>query len=186
MSTISSTSLSQFFQSIAASAGSQASAPSSPVDATAADPSNSASVASTPPHGGHHHHGGGGKFAEIQSAVTNALQSTQSGSSTDPNQIIEQAIEKVLQGTSSSPATSATGADGASGTAAAPSSSQPTTAAPANSQTFFQTLQSMGVDPQQFHQDFMTAIQAVQQGGQPNPAMALASFPPGSGLDAIG
>lgn len=153
--------------------------------ASSTDPTQSSSTgqAVTGAGGHHHHHGGGGAMKQIQDAVTNALQTAQSsGSSTDPNQIIEDAIAKVLQNNNS--ATSSNGAQGAAdpdGDGDAPGGATGSN----NAQSFQQLLQSVGVSPQQFHQDFLAAVKDAQ-GGQMNPLTALQSFPVGSTVDMIG
>jgi hypothetical protein len=124
--------------------------------------------------GHHHHHGGGEFFKQIQDAVTSALQSTAAGTSTDPNQTIEDAITQVLQnGGTSAPSTTTGVAEGASTTGNAGSTQQ----------SFAQTLQANGVNPQQFRQDFLAALKEAQ-GGHVNPGVAFASFPPGVLVDA--
>ena len=45
---------------------------------------------------------------------------------------------------------------------------------------------ALGVDPQQFHQDFMAAIKDAQQNGNADPRTALQSFPLGSAVDTQG
>jgi hypothetical protein len=150
--------------------------------ASSTGPSQSAASGQITGAGGghHHHHGGGGAFKQIQDAVTSALQGAQSSgaSSADPNQIIEDAIAKVLQNnnsaTGAAQGTSNTTGDGPVGSANA-----------VNGQSFQQLLQSFGVSPQQFRQDFLSAIKDAQ-GGQMSPATALQSFPVGSTLDTKG
>ena len=104
------------------------------------------------PHHHHHHGGGGGSggggglISQIQQAVTTALDANQSnGSTTDPNQVIQTAIQGVLGGT-----TSTTGST--SGSSSTDSSSS-------TGQSFAQLLQSNGVSPQQFEQDLLSALQ---------------------------
>jgi hypothetical protein len=46
-------------------------------------------------------------------------------------------------------------------------------------------LQAMGVDPQQFHSDFLAAVQGAQ-GGQVDPSTAFQSFPPGTTVNTTG
>lgn len=144
--------------------------------------------------GHHHHHGGGGgaMFKQIQSAVTSALQTAQAnGTDQDPNKVIEDAISSVLKnagnGTSATGSSTTTGSTqsatdpdgdgdgGASGAAEGSESAQ---------QSFFQGLQALGVDPQQFHQDFLAAVQNAQNGNV-DPSTAFQSFPPGSGVDTF-
>jgi hypothetical protein len=117
--------------------------------------SSSTAGSSSGVQGTHHHHkhgggGGGGLMSQIQNAVTSALQSSQSsGSTTDPNQVVQNAIAQVLQNGSTSAATTAAGTSAAGTTASSP-------------QAFFQTLQASGVTPQQFLSDFMAALQSTQ------------------------
>jgi len=56
------------------------------------------------------------------------------------------------------------------------------TSTSASNQTFSQMLQSMRVTPQQFHADFLAAVQAAQ-GGKIDPSAVFQSFPPGSMVD---
>lgn len=144
--------------------------------------------------GHHHHHGGGGggaMFKQIQSAVTSALQTAQAnGTDQDPNQVIEDAISSVLKnagnGTSATSSTiagatqSATDPDGDGDT----DGSGAAEGAESARQSFFQGLQALGVDPQQFHQDFLAAVQNAQNGNV-DPSTAFQSFPPGSGVDTF-
>lgn len=140
--------------------------------------------------GAHHHHrggghGGGAGFAKVQQAVTSALEAAQSnGSSTDPNQVIQDAIKQAFQqnqagGTSSAPTANGTDTGGdQDGSAAAGGSTSPDAAR----QAFAQTLQSFGVSEQQFHADFAAALQGAQ-GGQADASAAFKSFPAGSVVD---
>jgi len=179
MSAISSTgiSLSSFFQGVSVGSDAQTaqSAATSSTDSTASPQEVK---------GDHHHHhggGGGGSFSKIEQAVTSALQSAQDDSSADPNSIIKDAISQVLQGSSQGSSPSATGSStGAS--ADANTNSTATDQAAGSNQSFTSMLQSLGVDPQQFHADFMSAVQAAQ-GGQVDPSTALQSFPPGTTID---
>ena len=141
---------------------------------------------------GHHHHhghGGSGILKQIQDAVTNALQTAQtgSGSTADPNKIVESAIAQVLKAHSS--ATTATGTTNAATTTAAdPDGDGGSTEATSGSSSlasFFQALQTAGIDPKQFQQDFVNAIKDAQ-GGTVNPATAFQSIPIGSTIDTLG
>jgi hypothetical protein len=172
--------LAQFFQSISSS--SQCQPTSASTSASAAD-STAAADSSQQVHGsGHHHHGGGGEgggafFQKIQQAVTNALQSAAtSGTSADPNTTIEDAIAQIFQNNPTSPSSS-TATDESDSDGATTSETDAS-----NPQSFIQTLQSYGVDPQQFHQDFMTAIKNAMN-GQVDPGTAFANFPPGTIVD---
>jgi hypothetical protein len=137
-------------------------------------------------------------FKQIQSAVMSALQAAQAGGSSqtgastqaagaasDPNQIIEDAIAKVLKSSIAAPGASP---DGTSTGDSTGTTSGSTTAAPAATsapQTFKSILQSFGVTPEQFQNDFMSAIKDAQA-GQVNPSTAMQSFGAGSLLDVLG
>jgi hypothetical protein len=145
-----------------------------------ADGSSSVSTQAQPAH--HHHHGGGGGqfFSKLQAAVTSALQSAQSdGSSTDPNQIVQNAIESVLKGDSSSGGSTTQDSAQASTDSSAPVDPQ------AAREQFFQQLQSYGINAQQFHQDFMSAIHDAKNGNS-DPGSVFQSLPPGSAIDTTG
>jgi hypothetical protein len=114
----------------------------------------------------------GNLLGEIQQAVTSALQSAQGDGGTDPNQVVEDAITKLLKnigiGSSSAPT--------------------PTTGTPPSNsanQTFASLLQSVGISPTQFQTDFQAAVRAAQQGSQ-NPNANIQSIPLGSTLDVTG
>lgn len=124
--------------------------------------------------GGHHHHHGGA-LKQIQNAVTNALQTAQaSGSNSDPNTIVEDAIAQVLGNNNAAVSSTPGGADASASTSPA-----------INTQNFFQTLQSFGVTPQQFQQDLLSAVKDAQS-GTINNSTAFQSFPIGSTLDTVG
>lgn len=183
----------QFFQGVSVNntttPTSGTSTTSAPDGTISTDASQSGQVS-----GHHHHHGGGGgaMFKQIQSAVTSALQTAQAnGTDQDPNQVIEDAISSVLKnagnGTSAAGANSTNSAtqsasdpdgDGDSDASGAAEGSE------SAKQSFFQGLQALGVDPQQFHQDFLTAVQNAQNGNV-DPSTAFQSFPPGSGVDTF-
>ena len=123
-------------------------------------------------HRGHGHHHG--LSSQLESAVTNALNSA--GGTTDPNQVIQTAIQNLLAGNSNQTATS-----GAS-TAAGASSTNPTSQEAA----FSQLLSSNGVDPSQFQQDLQSAIQgATSSGGSVDFAQLFQNFPPGSSVNLL-
>ena len=132
----------------------------------------------------HHHHGGGGAGklqSQIESAVTSALQN--STSSTDPNQIIQNAIASVLKANGADPTNPTTG----TAVPANPSSTDPaTTVTEAQQQQFNQLLQSYGVDPKQFQADFKAALQNTQGNNSPDFPTLFSSFPPGSAIDTTG
>jgi hypothetical protein len=190
--------LSQYYQGVA---GTNSASPASTTAATTAisstDPTSSTD-AGQQVHG-HHHRGGHGKgggansqlFSQLQTAVTSALQSATPG--TDPNQTIEEAISQVFQNNNSAAQTGsetqqASTTDPNAAQANTPLSTTPSgngTSGNSALQAFFQTLQSAGVNPQQFHQDFFTAVQNAQNGSV-NPSTALQSLPIGSLVDATG
>ncbi len=155
-----------------------------------------AAQAGAPQVGGHHrHHGGGKQVQQIQDAVTSALQAAQSsGSTSNPDKVIEDAIAKVFKQASSvsssssspssiTPQSAASDPDGDGDTDAAGATDAERTS---SQQAFFKTLQSLGVSPQQFRSDFLAAIQDAQQSGNVDVAAALKSLPKGSTLDEIG
>jgi hypothetical protein len=130
----------------------------------------------------HHHHGGGkgGSFDKIASAVTSALQSNGSSGSTitDPNQIIQNAIAQVLGGNGSS-STCGT----SEGTAPSVEGTNTTGGTSSSAQSPLQeALQKAGVDPQQFRQDFLPALQSIN-GGQADANTVARTVPPGSVVD---
>ena len=121
----------------------------------------------------HHHHHGGGGFKKIEDAVTNALQSA-SGSS-DPNQVIQDAIASVLQNNSSSAAPSATTSQNTSTQVSGTAQNSGVN----NREAFTQLLQEHGITEDQFSQDFLTAIQDIQN-GQSSTSSTLQSLLPGT------
>jgi hypothetical protein len=137
-------------------------------------------------------------FKQIQSAVLSALQAAQAsgasqtsgstqaaGTATDPNQIIEDAIAKVLKSSIAAPGAAADGTSTGDSTGTTSGSTTPTTTGTTGPQTFKSILQSFGVTPEQFQNDFMSAIKDAQA-GQVNPSTALQSFGAGSLLDVLG
>jgi hypothetical protein len=89
-------------------------------------------------------------FKQIQQSVLSALQSADnSGSTADPNQIVQQAIANVLR------------------------QNNPNTTAGSTSQTgdsnraFFDTLNQYGIDPSQFRADYAAAVKDAQNGLNP-------------------
>lgn len=183
----------RFIQNLSAG-GSLSAAPSSATDSTNSTAASGAQSTQAGAIGGHHHHHhGGGLFQQIESAVSSALQSAQSsGSSTDPNQIIQDAISKVIKNQQNQSASGTNAAaNGAQPTGSDPdgdgdthSAGQAGSAGSSAQQAFFQTLQSLGVSPQQFHSDFLAAIQNAQN-GQVDVGTAMKSFPPGSTVDTL-
>jgi hypothetical protein len=156
--------------------------------------STQGSVGSSTPgvSGAHRHHHGGAAafFQQLQSAVTSALQTAQPGgssSSTDPNDVIQNAIAQVLKNiqggtTATTGQTSTTAAASNNGASAATTVESDISSAQS---TFAQLLQSNGVDPQQFQNDFLGAIQSAQQGGSIDPSSVLSNLPAGSLLDTL-
>jgi hypothetical protein len=182
--------LAQFFQKLTGNVQSPAagSAPAVDPTTTASDAASTATAQQgTQAAGGHHHghHGGGGLFSKVQEAVTSALKSAQDDGSSDPNQVIQDAIAKVFQQNGATPANGdpATATPGQDADGTQDPSSTTATSADSAKQAFLQTLQSFGVDSSQFHSDFLSAIKSVQNGGEADPSTVLGNFPPGSGLD---
>jgi hypothetical protein len=90
-------------------------------------------------------------FNQIQTAVTNALQQAKStGSTKDPNQIVEDSITSVLKNFFS-------GKNAASSSGAASSN-------PVTQLQFQMALKSAGITPQQFQNDFHSAVEDAQEG----------------------
>lgn len=178
----------QFFQSLSGTGASQTSATgastgtsSTTAPGTTAQAITQAaqSIGQALPSGHHHHHGGALK--QIQDAVTSALQSAQStGSASSPNKIVEDAIAKVLGNNNTGVSSTRQDADGDND-----GSTGASTSATANMQSFFQTLQSFGVSPQQFQQDLLSAVKDAQN-GTVNTSTAFQNFPVGSTLDTVG
>lgn len=173
----------QLFQNFAANQQSQPAATAGPSStASSPQPDADGQQAAEGTHGHHHHHGQGGFFQQIQTAVTEALQSAQSDGSVDPNQVVQDAIEQVLQnhgaGATQTSDNGIAASQNTASVAAAPTDQDPS----ASRQAFMQLLQANGIDPQQFHKDFMAAIQQAQD-GQVDPSTAFQSFPPGSSVD---
>src|SRR5579884_1828164 len=174
----------QFIQSLQGDAQTNA---TSTAAAAGTDPSQSSGQSTGQVQGAHHHHhhgGHGGDFSKIESAVTDALQSAQaSGNTSDPNQVIQDAIAKVFKDNGiGGPSSTTTGQkangadrdnDGDTHAAGQADGNDPA------QQAFLQTLQSFGVDPQQFHADFLAAVKDAQ-GGQVDPSTVLKNLPPGS------
>lgn len=150
-------------------------------------------------HHHHHHHGQGSSsgaaansqlFQQIQQAVTSALQSAGTNNA-DPNKTIEDAISQVFQNNNSAQTGSTTNPNDPSATANSAATTGTTTGGTTGAdgtsalQAFFQALQNAGINPQQFHQDLLTAVQDAQNGNA-NPATAFQSLPPGSIIDTLG
>ena len=148
--------------------------------------------------GGHHRPGGGkggdssGFFSQIQSAVTAALQSAQSsGSTTNPNTVIQDAIASIFKNQQNVTGSSAN-STGTTATATDPDGDGDTDApgvTDSDSSTaksaFAQLLQANGVNPEQFHQDFLSAIQSAQSGGSASASSVFSGFPAGSVIDTL-
>ena len=120
---------------------------------------------------------GSGGSAGTQSQVTSlldtisqALQSTDASS--DPNQVIEDTVAKLLQNNGSASGVTPDTVNTAGNQVA----SQP---------AFLNLLKAHGVTPQQFQADLAAAVKDAQN-GKVNPATALQSLPPGSALDVTG
>jgi hypothetical protein len=166
MSAISSTQagLSQFLQGLSANTDAA-------TTAVGASNTSGGSTASVEGHH-HHHHGGSGGFDKIADAVTSALQSASNGSSgstTDPNQTITNALTQLFQNGGSGSSTVADGSSSTTGTDSAGGGSP---------SSFESTLKSFGVTPQEFQSDLSAALEAAKQNGS--------SVPAGSFVDTLG
>jgi hypothetical protein len=178
MSSISASSIGQsvlqYIQQLASNSTTSAATTAAAATTSTAAPTSTG----TPAMGGHHHHhrhGGGTEMQTIQDAVTNALQSAkENGSSADPNTVIKTAIEQILGGTNNSSPTDPT------------TTTTPTTDNDSAQSVFNQTLQSFGVDPQQFRNDFLSAIKDTQNGQPVSTANIFGSFPTGTQVDTTG
>jgi hypothetical protein len=189
-------SLALYFQNLSATSNTSATDATTATSPTTTTSSTSNTDASPAIQGGHHHHHGHADaaksefFQQLQTAVTGALQSAQQGG-TDPNKAIQDAISQIFNNNNSSatsqtsapanqPATTNDSNDGPPASAGDPPGS-----ATSSLQAFFNTLQSYGIDPQQFHQDFLAAATNAQNGAV-NTSTAFQSIPPGTLIDAIG
>jgi len=131
-----------------------------------------ASAATQAVQGGHHHHGGGGGklFQKIQQSVLSALQAqTQTPGNVSANQTVQSAIGQILQARFNS----AAGSNASSSTTEEPGD---TDVDSTSVQQFFQQLQSYGITPEQFRQDFLGAM---QQSGQTASNGQAAAIPTG-------
>ena len=133
-----------------------------------------------------HGHGQNLSFKRLQDAVTAALRSVQPGDTTDPNKVIEDTIAQYFSENGVT-----RGAHGLLGKAssigrsgAASDSAQSATNDDSTHQAFIQTLQAVGVNSDQFRNDFFAAIKDAQ-GGQINAGTAFKSLPVGSAVDTI-
>jgi hypothetical protein len=175
MSSVSSVGSSQdlysVLQSLTAQDTSNTTTAASQIDA-GQDPSSTDGTSESQGHHHHHH----GIPSQIESAVTNALQNLQPGE--DPNQAIQDAISNQLK---------AAGGQTAGGSSTTPTSTDPTSSTSSASSTsdaeFQSLLKSFNIDPQQFKQDFQTAVKNVNQGGNVDFPTLFQSFPPGSAID---
>jgi len=129
-----------------------------------------ASAATQAVQGGHHHHGGGGGklFQKIQQSVLTALQAqSQTPGNVSANQTVQSAIGQILQARFNS-------------VSGGNASSSPTTEEPGDTdvdsgsvQQFFQQMQSYGITPEQFRQDFLNAMQQSGQNASNGQATAI-------------
>lgn len=148
-------------------------------------PDASQSVQGAGKHHGHHHKGGGGSAisSQIESAVSDALQNAQPGS--DPNQVIQNAVAETLKKAQQGSGTDAQGTGNPTSADSAATQGAGQGANAISQQDFQALLKSNGIDPQQFQQDFASAVQSVQSGGNVDFASLFQSFPPGSAVDAV-
>jgi hypothetical protein len=115
--------------------------------------------------GGNLQAGGSALFNQIQTTVTSALQQAKaSGSTKDPNQIVEDSVAALLKNFFSGKSTPPTG--NAAST-------------PASQLAFQSALKSAGITPQQFQNDFKAAVDDAQNS-------AASPIPKGSLLDVTG
>lgn len=177
--------LAQFYQQISGSnSSSTVAAPAAAASsATVTDPSTGAQPAQA---AGQHHHGHGGFFKKIESAVTTALQAAKSDPSADPNKVVQDAIAKVFKDNGQTPPAGTDASAGVkpeSDSDADASATQPNADISSARQAFAATLKGFGIDANQFHQDFLAAVQGVQSGGSSDTSTLFQDFPPGSSVD---
>jgi hypothetical protein len=153
--------------------------PASAVPSASQDGDSAEAAGSTQAAGSHHGHGGHKMMSQLESAITDALNSAKaSGATTDPNTIIQNTIQSMLGISPTSPSTAS-----ATGTAAGGTTSAQSPDASASQQTAFQQLlQSYGVDASQFQKDFQAALQtsSTNSSSEPDFAKMFQSFPPGT------
>jgi hypothetical protein len=139
----------------------------------AAGANAAASAATQAVQGGHHHHGGGGGklFQQIQQSVLSALQAqSQTPGNVSANQTVQSAIGQILQSRfSSTPGSSPSSTN-------TPEDPGDSDVDSGSVQQFFQQLQTYGVTPEQFRQDFMNAMQSS---GTAGPGGQTAAIPTG-------
>lgn len=165
--------LSNLYKAFQQASDPNASAAASTATAQAADPNATSAPAAASGQAHHHHHGAHGLRSQIETAVTDALKS--SDGKTDPNKVVQDAIAsvfaKIQQGSTAGSTTLSTAA-----------TSQTAGASSTDRQAFAQLLQSYGIDPQQFRQDMQSAMQS-SNGGSVDFSKLFRSFPAGSGVD---
>jgi len=199
ISSVGGNSVALYFQNLSATSNASASNAVTTTSPTTTTSSTGGTDASQAIQGGrrhHHGHADAGKsefFQQLQTAVSGALQSAQQGG-TDPNKVIEDAISQIFKNNANATSPSSAKAnqpasvndsdgdgDGSPAEAGGPAGKTQNSAL----QSFFNTLQSYGIDPQQFHQDFLTAATSAQNGAS-NTSTAFQSIPPGTLIDTIG
>jgi hypothetical protein len=199
ISSVGGNSLALYFQNLSATSNTSASNATTATSPTTTTSSTDGTDLAQAIQGGHRHHHGhadAGKsefFQQLQTAVSGALQSAQQGG-TDPNQAVEDAISQIFKNNSSATSPSSATAnqpasvndpDGDGDGSPAQGSGPAGKTQNSTLQSFLNTLQSYGIDPQQFHQDFLAAATNAQNGAS-NTSTAFQSIPPGTLIDAIG
>ncbi len=193
----------QFIQRLNGGLGSSATSAAQVNGSTAAagpadpDGDTSSGTSATQASGRHHrvHHGGPGKFfKEVSSAVSDALNAAKSsGSTEDPNKIVEDTIANLFksgklkaptsQPGGAPPSAGASGSRGADGDHDGSGSTTTKAGGSGAQQAFSKLLQSFGIDGKQFRNDFLAAVKDAQGGGTSTTGAALKSLPPGSVID---
>jgi len=125
-------------------------------------------------------------FQKLQQAVTTALTSIQSGSTADPNQVVQNAIASVLNPGGSSSSDSDGDNDGSASVTSSTSGTSGASSQSSTTQAFLQALSSNGINPQQFQSDFLSAVSQAQQGGQIDAGSVFSGFPTGLAVDTVG
>jgi hypothetical protein len=131
-------------------------------------------------------------FQKLQASVTTALADAKAnGGTTDANQVVTDAIAKAFKDSGISLPPPPQGGRGGpngpqgSGPEGGQAGQGPGGPEQASRSAFFQTLQSYGIDPKQFHADFLSAVKGAQNGGSSNASSVLQNIPAGSQVDTV-
>ncbi len=126
-------------------------------------------------------------FSQIEAAIHGALTLAQSNTTGRPSSIIRQAVAEAFPtaGANSGASTASAAGSGPSANADSPGAdSQDDPNSSASTQAYLAALNSLGVDPQKFQEDLVSAVKDAQQGNV-DPSAVFSNFPLGSSLDAV-